>query len=460
MNEKWIKIENEYGADMAEALKALYEYYEGEKIADWIVSLFDPATGGFYYCVSARDTEGYLPDIESSQQVFGILANLGAIPLAKRHLLPNDLKRRLVTFARELQSPVDGYFYHPQWPQDKNLLATDRYGRDNGQACTIIERFPYDDNGDGIDEVQYPKYCTPTGKKCALHEGTDECCKFPIAGVAAPQKTETAPTPEVTSVGGNHPCYDSREAFSAWLEEYNSGMKVNSGNAHNLAAISREIANQGYMDILLDHICDKQRELFDEQVANGETPTGIWQRDYNYRAVWGCYKYLHIMNENGRALDIKYAPYMIEACRRVIELPPDGKYAYNDLMNQWSAINGVIGNIKKHYGDEAAAPLYDIIRRDPVSLVRNSLEKMRPFKQEDGSFSNRVDGVTTPVIYGSPIAVGGLHEGNVNSTHILVCMYASICAALGVPRVPPCTESTGDRVIEALCTKPPLKKKA
>jgi hypothetical protein len=94
--------------------------------------------------------------------------------------MPDDIKKKLVTFAREMQSAKDGLFYHPQWPQEKSLLATDRYGRDYGNATSIINRFTYDTDGDGIPNKLYPKYCVANGTKCAIHDGTDEKCVFPI----------------------------------------------------------------------------------------------------------------------------------------------------------------------------------------------------------------------------------------------------------------------------------------
>ena len=40
----------------------------GKKILDWLGSLYDAESGGFYYSISARDTDGFLPDLESTYQ--------------------------------------------------------------------------------------------------------------------------------------------------------------------------------------------------------------------------------------------------------------------------------------------------------------------------------------------------------------------------------------------------------
>ncbi|MBQ7386729.1 MAG: hypothetical protein IJW03_01030 [Clostridia bacterium] len=478
-NKKWLAIEAKHGSEVASALRRLYNYYDGPKIAGWLANLYDPEIGGFYYSRSARDYKGFLPDLESTQQVFGILSNLGAMP-QRDTMMPDDLKRKIVEFARGLQSEKDGYFYHPQWPQDKNQLATDRYGRDQGNAMSIISKFTYDTDGDGVADKLYPKYCTVEGDKCAIHDGTKESCSFPIATAYITDRMElgsfvstsitssvssavsrlNTSTVKTTASVSDRPDYSSAAAFKAWLEAYNAGVGVDSGNAHNLAAISAEIYTRGYGDILIQHIKDSQKKLFDEQVSNGEEPTGIWQRDYNYRAVWGTYKYMAIFNSSiyDVAIDLEYAPYMIKSCLEVVKLEPKKDYAYNDLMNQWTAITNVISNVKKHYGDDEANKLYEIVREDPVFLIENTLAKLEPFKMEDGSFCVRVDGTTPANIYGVNVAVGGLSEGTVNSTHIIVNMYGCICSALGLPKVSLCTTKDGEAFVETISTIEPIDK--
>jgi hypothetical protein len=119
-------------------------------------------------------------------------------------------------------------------------------------------------------------------------------------------------------------------------------------------------------------------------------------------------------------------------------------------MNQWSAITNVIANVRTHYGEAEAEKLYDIVRRDPVALIENSIAKLEPFKTADGSFCVRVNGTSPGNIYGVHIAIGGLPEGTVNSTHIIVCMYASICSALGCKMIKLCTTDDGEAFVRAL----------
>ena len=475
-NEKyWLALESKTTPDVVEALEALYNYYNGAKIVDWLANLYDPEIGGFYYSISARDNEPFLPDLESTAQTVSFLINNNVIK--NRNQFPEEIRRALVNFAREMQSPVDGYFYHPQWPQGKENLSTDRYGRDTGWATSLITDFTYDSDGDGDQDPQYPNWCAPNGEKCLVHAGKEgEKCSFPqtvayysdkmdgsvvttvtsnvSSSVTKLTSSVVAPTASVSS----KPDYSSAAAFSAWLEAYNASVKEDSGRAHNLAALRSEIAQKGYTYIVLDHLDRVQAELFDEQLRLGEEPTGLWQRNVNYKAVWGLLKYMSFYNgSGGREINIKYVPYIAKTVVKVIELPPDGAYASNDLYNQWSGISNLISNVRKYYGDSGVQQIYDIMRANCASLIANSLKKIEPFRQEDSSFSSSSAGTTGANIYGTRIAMG-VAEGNVNSTGLICSMYRSIYSALGLPTVPIANSSDGEKFMQTLLECEPIIK--
>ena len=56
------KIDTGLGREIDAALEELYALYD-RKVIDWFAGLWDGEIGGFYYSVSARDHEGFLPDI-------------------------------------------------------------------------------------------------------------------------------------------------------------------------------------------------------------------------------------------------------------------------------------------------------------------------------------------------------------------------------------------------------------
>ena len=53
--------------EIAEAITSLKELYD-DRVIDFLAGLYDPVTGGIYYSYSAQQTEGYLPDVESTAQ--------------------------------------------------------------------------------------------------------------------------------------------------------------------------------------------------------------------------------------------------------------------------------------------------------------------------------------------------------------------------------------------------------
>ena len=70
-----LKKRTDNAEEIVLALKDLYSIYSSD-ICSWLGSLFDPDIGGFYYSNSAKRTHGFLPDIESTNQVLIMLKNL------------------------------------------------------------------------------------------------------------------------------------------------------------------------------------------------------------------------------------------------------------------------------------------------------------------------------------------------------------------------------------------------
>ena len=456
--QRWQKLSELAAPDVVAALRSAYDYYDGRKLIEWVANLYDVEVGGFYYSNSARDYEPYRPDIESTSFALSLVTSHGAIKNRSEDL-PENVQRAIVNFAKGLQSSNDGYFYHPQWPQGRENLNVDRYGRDIPSACNLIMSFWLDEDGSGVKRQQRPNFCAPGAAQCARHAGTSERCSFP-----------ELPVPKVTpDVGApkrpyRHPDYSSREAFLNWVDEFNGGegVKENSGNAHNLAELRYEIIKYGYYDAVVDYLDRIQAEIYDEQIAAGVTPSGVWQREVNYRAVWGLLKYLAFYNLDSthmRKIDIKYVPHIIKTSIEVMKMPPDGQYHMNDIMNQWMGIQRVIVNVKKYYGDAEAEKIYEQIRPYGAELIANTLSKMAPFKMTDGSFSYKPDGHSLPRIYGTPISLG-LVEGDLNAVILATNTYRCMFTCMGYDPVPMFTADDGKRFVEIISSLTPINKKA
>ena len=85
MKKRWASLESDLikrttqvkGADIASALREMHALMTDGDVVSWFANLYDPETGGFYYSNSARDTEGFLPDLESTRQTMSFFFSSG-----------------------------------------------------------------------------------------------------------------------------------------------------------------------------------------------------------------------------------------------------------------------------------------------------------------------------------------------------------------------------------------------
>ena len=156
--EDFAKAEAIIGKAATDALRDLYAYYDAD-LYMWLASLWDKDIGGFYFSDSAKETAGYFPDLESTVQVLDSMSWCGPLSHYKDPVRPDrkaygfalsaDVRAKLACFIIGLQSPEDGYFYHPQWGH--NVKAA-RRGRDLNWATEML-----------YEMGEKPMYDTPSG---------------------------------------------------------------------------------------------------------------------------------------------------------------------------------------------------------------------------------------------------------------------------------------------------------
>ena len=134
---RWDESEEKLGPVCTAALKKLYDFY-GDNIYKWFARLYEPEIGAFYYSNSARDHEGFLPDIESTSQAVGFFISSGLFRSNDDY--PDWFKEKLIYFVKSLQDP-NGYIYHPQWDRETLEKNTSRMSRDLGSAYQILQRY-------------------------------------------------------------------------------------------------------------------------------------------------------------------------------------------------------------------------------------------------------------------------------------------------------------------------------
>ena len=467
----WLALKVTCPSDVYTALRRLSSYYDADRLAGWMANLWDDEIGGFYFSISARDNEPYLPDIESTSQALGWLYNNNFIS-SHNDGIPNDIKMKVVDFAKSLQSANDGYFYHPQWGQSRDQLQVDRYARDLSWATGIINRYTVDRDGDGILEKQYPNFCAPEGTKCELHAGTEERCSFvsqassitasmqnSVTGALGSQVSSAVSkinNSTVRATASSRPDYTSEVTFRDWLYATNSSMGTSSGNAQVINALQDEIIANGYCEVLLDFLDEKQQEIYDTQVGSFETPTGLWQYTYDYHAVWGLLKYTPFYNDKVYGRELKYAEHIVDSCIEVIMLEADGKYQANDIYNMWQGMQALFNNVMK-YSPESLPALQQKLRDRGAELIQNSINKLESFKRTDGAFSMYSNGISQATIYGAPIAMC-VEEGDVNATVLICSMYRCMFTCLGYSVVHLGNANRGEKFIQMLYEVEPIVK--
>ena len=463
-NPYWLAIEASTSPEIYKALKNWYAYFDGPTTCEWLANLWDGEAGGFYYSNSARDNYPYLADLESTYQTLQWITRHGAIKSLNKEL-PEEIRVKIIEFAKSMQSSKDGAFYHEQWGTN---IQIDRYGRDLSWATWIIETIKLDTDGDGVLETQYPNYCAPSGLKCEAHKDGGSCfgasatALSKVATNVSPlDTTVSAAVSRVTSstvkaTASSTPDYSSPEAFRRWLESYSpvESMKASSGQAHNINAIQDEIYAHGYEGVLVDYLVEIQHEVYDEQISEGKTPTGLWQSEITYKFVWGIHKYVPFYNRVGQSLI--YHKEIVAACIQVILSEANGNYAMNDLMNQWTALKSVVNDAEK-YNTEDLPEIEEIIKDNAVEMVARTIEKLNDFKLENGTFGYTYGGYSLSTIYGSAISCGA-READVNGQLLVGSCYQAVFTAFGCNSVPMCTPADGAMFIETITTAAPIEK--
>lgn len=461
----WSKIKAESSDELYNALRSFALGFNGTVTCEWMANLWDEELGGFYYSNSARDYEPFRPDLESTFQIISWLKANGATDDVNK-LFPNEMKAKLVDFAKNMQYP-DGYFYHPQWAKGTDNLQTDRYGRDLSWATDIISRFTVDTDGDGVEEKQYPNYCAPSGLKCKEHSENGGVCSGATltalkgaksGGVKAAVSRLSKSTVKPVSSVLEKPDYSSSEAFVGWLKRVNADIKTKPGTpSHYINALQHEIRAKGYCDELLDYLESVQEEVYREQKAKGETPSGLWSYEASFSLAQSIQKYFTFFNDDQYGRPLKYYKEALATCIDMILLDAKGEKGLNDLMNQCNTIDYIITNVKKYRNDPALVEeLYGMVRARGVEIIEGIKRNLEPHSLGDGMFAY-YKGKSLPKIYGVHISKG-VRESDVNGQILVTTLYRSIFKAFNYPVVPLCTEEDGDNFISIINSVLPVEK--
>ncbi len=370
------EIEKIIGHKASEELKLFMMVYD-ERILEWFANLWDPEIGGFYYSNSARDTEGYLPDIESTVQALNGLQNAGVVGAKKT--FPEKIQKKLLAFAKSLQDKEDGFFYHPQWGKD---VCISRRGRDLNWSLDVIKSL-------GAE----PDYPTPLKRA---------------------EKKETSTLPAYLQ---------STEEFKKYLDGFNLEKDSYSvGNLIQSQAIQIKAAGEEYSEILFGWFEKHQR-----------ADNGVWQEAVSYHGANGLMKICLIYSAFSRPL-----PHAVKAMEYAVKVAMSDQFIHFccQFYNPLVTIRMLLENLELSGATAEREAVYAKLLELAPELIRRTKEKVLTCKREDGSFSYNHN-CTAYTSQGAPVALFGEPEGDVNGTCISSTgTIFSLCRALGIPKAP------------------------
>ena len=398
------------GKEAVEEVRKIYDMFD-HRMLIWLAGLWEPSVGGFYYSNSARDYEGFLPDVESTNQAIGFITRQcrlckgeenGEMPITK---LPERFAKKICEWAYELQDE-DGYFYHPQWGKD---IPETRKGRDGMAAWRLIE---------------------PLGVEC----------KYVRLGKRANTGEKKRGLPEYLS---------SLEALQEWLDSkelegrsYSFGHYINSTTGYFFSA------GQEYIDLLVKWLNEHQ---------NPEN--GLWESKVTYNAVSGLMK-LGLCYPDFNA-SLPYPEKSFESAMSAVLSDEPVTFAC-EFYNAWAAINASIKSME-FSGDLFLADKCRkrLIEKAP-ELIRVTGEKMAKCRVADGSFAyfTEESGKTCPKSQGVPVGLDNVREGDVNGNGCSTqAPLKHMFAAFGVINPPFFCEEDAEFLFELMDARVTVAKK-
>lgn len=397
------------------ALKEYMSLYD-EKIYLWAASLWDTDRGGFYYSLSARNTEGFLPDIESTVQMMRFLSHSGIFEGRGEYYgdaTPDFMKEKLVGFAQSLIDPEDGYAYHPQWGY--NIIVS-RRGRDLKWTVSMLRQF----------EVE-PKYKT-----------------------ALDRLSEQGRCEEKNALLPEH--LTSTEKFKEYLTQFEDPenkyciYKWSYGLGNHLSSQTMQIkaAGEEYADILFEWIERFQRD-----------DNGLFEEGICYKSINGLMKIILLYTSFERPF-----PNAIKALEGAIAVT-----AGNEVpgwvcchYNPWITIHNLFINVSKFGDAKRADELKAQLQKNAASLIRNTYNKSKVFKKPDGGFSYYPE-TSSAGSQAAPVAPKRLPESDVNATAIASTgTLLNMCKALEIETVPIFCREDGEIFLDLIRNAEPIVK--
>ncbi|MBQ7292696.1 MAG: hypothetical protein IJW79_03025, partial [Clostridia bacterium] len=383
--------------------------------------------GGFYYSNSGRNTIGYAPDIESTEQALNLLSSSGALSAigSSPANLPAWMKEKIVNWVKPMQD-TNGYFYHPQWGKELTDSRFARRGRDLWRAENLL-----------MWCGASPTYTTPNGTEgdFELIDGTKvNPDGTPVSLTRLPTKlseSEVSAVSKIIKTSSNYPAHMKDESsFLGYLSTFD--IKHDSYYVGNeIASQAKEIANREKQLVASGSSFSIKATLEKWLNDSQNTNNGLWyyvspdDPKYSiYDGVNGLLKISALYNEVG----IEF-PHPLEAIESAIQ----GIYTNEDPLtvcytyNTWFSVLNIFTNMQmfsenKAETEKTIGEIRARLLSDAPNAIKITRDKVAKFMKTDGSFSYYQE-KTTHGSMGMPVAVPNTNEGDVNAT--LICAVST-----------------------------------
>ena len=376
------------------AVKGFYEeFFDPEKLIRWWAGLYDPDFGGFYYANSARDNDGYYPDMESTYQV---LLQLKDFVPDLPAFFGEKITEKIVDFYRTRQDPDDGYFYHPQWSRAVSRANVMRYSRDQDWAIAVLEWLGSE-----------PLYPTAIDRVSGEDGGTVSTEWQPNESSVRAYISNLLNTTSCEHWGNQIETQATTFYATGMLDTVLDILDARINSTYGLWVQNYSSAIDRYINL----------------AGNNETPYGLYTNAYK---IAKCY------NIAGRP--IPYALKMAEnAIKAICSRDPGARVTY--LFNPWATLGNVRENLVK-YGAPGEVSAYDALLHENVVEMIDALgASLGRYRHDDGSYSYLQSG-SKSTIYDTPVSLG-LDEGDVNGNNLVVLLGTHMSAAVGLSELIP-----------------------
>lgn len=430
----WGEIADEIGGErgkaISEAIKDLYSIYD-ERLVDWTANLYDKGWGSFYASPIGKETEGFVPDVESTHQVFSFISGSGMLDNYDKSCkkgLPEWMIPQVVYYAKSLQD-TNGYFYHPHWSKTTADEQISHKSRDLYRCIYILEDYgeshavydtPTGEMGDGIGPDEYwaslgtdappPAYAFEYNKKKSAAKSCDSEEKKPKSSGSDYLKSHTAFIDYIT---------DSVVPRMI-ANPYHTGNEVGE-TARQIKAYSEKLGPYKY-----EKCHGEKYERFDgmtltdisitclNEIINEET--GLWGAltEANPLGTEFCYvngfmKAMAAYNLWGYAYPTKHLEKVANALTETLLGDEESPYNICAIYNVWASICRFKQNIALNKDiearDKALAIVDGILKEKAPEALRNTKRKLIKYKKDDGGFGHSYTS-GTPTHQCMPVSTG------------------------------------------------------